>query len=385
MPLNHSRHLLRWMVLALLLPILTGCWDRQEIEDRASVSAIAVDMGKKEELQVSMQIPIPSQLAGGTSGGGGTGGGGGGAGPSGPFQVFTEEGKTIGDALSKIENQIHQPLFYGNIQVILFGEEFAKNGIGRMIDILRRTPEIRRQLWPVVIKGGKAKEALLVKTTAEQIPTDYIRDLLKSGSREEIFPQITLGRLFKDLSSRKNQFPLLNYIIPTESAFKWEGLAIFNEDRMVGSMDHREDLTEILQIREERTGRLVPVQRDGGFVVFKPNELNRKIHVNPDGSIDIQVLVRGSIREKSSKDDLSDPKVLHKLEKIIQTRYEKMAKKVLDRSQKELKSDVFGLGKMVRAYQPAIWKQMNWQKDYPNVPVKISYHVVIRRFGLSAK
>lgn len=376
------RHLPKWVILTLIFPLLVGCWDRREIEDRASVSAVAIDAAKDGKVEVSVQIPIPSQIVGGGGGGEEQGGG---KGPSGPFMLLSEVGDTYTEAMSKITNASNAPIFFGNMQMLLIGEEQARKGINPILDVLRRTSDIRRQLYPVVIKGKKAKEALNIKVSAEQIPTNYIRDMLQSGIKNGIFADITLGQLLIDMGNPNCQFPILNYIEPVENSFRWAGIAAFNRDKMVADIHPRESVTQILQIRTKQRGRVVLLPRTGGYITFRPYRAARDIQINPDGSIFVNVKVVGSIQEKTSDDDLSKVEVLEGITKQVESTYNSMADQLLQRSQKEFKADIFNIGDYVRAYHPGLYQSMNWQEDYPNVPITIRYDVTIQRYGISAR
>lgn len=368
--------------MILIIPLLAGCWDRRELEGRASVSAVAIDTTQDGKVELSVQVPIPSQIVGGGGGGDEQSGG---KGPSGPFMLLSDIGDTYTEALNKITNASNAPLFFGNMQVILISEDQARKGIGPFIDVLRRTSDIRRQLYPVIIKGGKAKEALNIKVIAEQIPTDYIRDMLRSGIKNGIFADVTLGQLLIDMGIPKCQFPILNFFKPMENGFKWEGLAVFNKDKMVTDIHRRENISEILQVRTNQKGQLVLLPRTGGYISFQPYRSTRDIQVNPDGSIYVNVKVIGHIHEKTSNDDLSKEEVLNGITKQVESTYESMTNDFLHRSQKELKADVFNIGNYVRAYHPKFYKSINWQEDYPKIPITIKYDVTIQRYGISAQ
>lgn len=52
--------------------MLTGCWDKIEIEDRAFVMAIGIDLSSSNKRYVvTFQFPNAAQITKGTSGGGG--------------------------------------------------------------------------------------------------------------------------------------------------------------------------------------------------------------------------------------------------------------------------------------------------------------------------
>jgi spore germination protein KC len=61
-----------WMSLFLL----TGCWDRVELNDVALIRGIGLDKNEDNRIEVTAEISIPTIQSGGSQGGGGSGGGG---------------------------------------------------------------------------------------------------------------------------------------------------------------------------------------------------------------------------------------------------------------------------------------------------------------------
>ena len=57
--------------------LLSGCWDRVEINDLAIVTAAAIDATDDNQIELSLQVFIPKALGSGGGQGGGGGGGGG--------------------------------------------------------------------------------------------------------------------------------------------------------------------------------------------------------------------------------------------------------------------------------------------------------------------
>ncbi|MDQ0418631.1 Ger(x)C family germination protein [Croceifilum oryzae] len=377
------RHLPKVLIFMLIFPLLSGCWDRREIEDRSFVSAIAIDSAEEEgQAEISVQIPIPNKVTGGGSGGGG-GDSADGKGPSGPFELLSGVGKTYTEAMHQIISSANDPLFFGNMQVIMISEEQAKKGIEPFMDALKRTSEVRRQLYPVVVKG-KAKEALNIKVPSEEIPTNYIRGMLRSGTKNGIFTDVTFGQLLIDMEIPNCQFPVMNYLEPIEGGYKWDGVAVFNRDKMVGMIHGREDIAGVLQVRTNQRGHVVIAPRSDGAIAFHPYRSGRKIKVKPDGSIEIHIEVTGFIQEKTSKDDLSKVEVIQDVSNQVATIYQDRMKRLITRSQKELQADVLNLGKYVRAYQPKFYNSINWQEEYPNIRITTKYHVTIHRYGISS-
>lgn len=186
------------LLVILSLPfVIAGCWDRQEIEERTSVVAIGVDKVKKENtslLRVTVQIPIPNQIASGAGGGGG--------GKSGleAVRVMSSTGRTFLEAINNLQKRLNQQLFYGHTRIIAFGEEAARNGVDSIIDGLRRDPQIRRLLWPIVIKG-EALDLLKANPKLEQIPTVFLMSMIEIDTKLRRIPDITLGKFYIALSN----------------------------------------------------------------------------------------------------------------------------------------------------------------------------------------
>ncbi|WP_231571157.1 Ger(x)C family spore germination protein [Gordoniibacillus kamchatkensis] len=174
------------LVFVLAVPLLSGCWDRQEIEQRAVVLGVGIDVASEQtvnknegevshlrgsfpepetgNIRVTMQIAVPGRIPLGP-GVSGSGGGGGGAGGQNTVWVVDGFGQTINDALNNMQQSVALPLFYGHLRVIVISEAVAKKGIQNLNDFLRRNPEIRRMTW-MVVSRGKAAEVMRLRRSS---------------------------------------------------------------------------------------------------------------------------------------------------------------------------------------------------------------------------
>ncbi len=366
------------MVISLFSGLLLGCWDRQEIEMRMAVTAMGIDLSK-EGYKFTTAVPIPQLIVGGAGGGAGEGGN--------PVEFFSVKAKNLSEAGYKLETQASKVRFVGNMQVILFSEAVARQGIESFLDLFRRDPEIRRQLWPVVVKGTAENAITKTVTNMEQIPTNFIRDMLDKGKRVETVPDFDLGRLFVELSSKSRQAPLLNYIIAEKDKYHWEGIAVFKRGKMIGLLKDLEEINVLLQTRFGYKGRLVMAQCGEDHtnnISFLPSSFSREIKVTERPEIQVNVHVKGKIYEKNCSLNLRDEKNLSLIEKKIAATYKEAAERLVRRAQQEWKWDIFHFGDHVRAYHPTIWNRDNWWQSFPNIPIKIDYQVKINRIGMQS-
>jgi len=369
----------KWGIVCLCCLLLTGCWDSLEIEKRTLAVSLAVDK-EKEDFVVSIQVPNPRQIAGG-----GEGGGGGQGGPE-AIEIFTGTGKTIGEALIDIQSKTNYPVFFGHAQTFFVSEAVAKSGLSSIIDFLRRSPQVRRQLWPIVVKG-KAMDALQTQVKLEQIPTDYMRHLIEMNVRPGRIPEITLGDVLIDLSTPWKHASILYYIEAKKNAFEWLGMAVFKRDKMVGVLDIGE-ATPLLQLRYGKRGfNFVAPCGNGrkGITVFRPKEIERKIDVSAKPSIDIRISLVGDVEEKTCPIYIKDPSDYRKLNQQIAREFEMKGQTLVQKAKRQLNTDIFQLGDYIHAYHPDLWKRLDWEKDFARIPINVHYSVNVGRVGLEAQ
>ncbi|HWO96477.1 MAG TPA: Ger(x)C family spore germination protein, partial [Bacillus sp. (in: firmicutes)] len=128
--------------------LVSGCWDRVELNDLAIVTAAAIDKKGENEIELSIQVFIPKTL----SSGGGQGGGGGSGGGT-MTLVTSKKGANLADALSKLQSEIPRKVFWGQCKVFIFGEKLAKEGIQEQMDFLLRHPQPRERAYMFVSEG----------------------------------------------------------------------------------------------------------------------------------------------------------------------------------------------------------------------------------------
>lgn len=365
---------------ALLLLGVTGCWDRKEIEERTSVVAIALDR-HPAGIRVSVQVPIPVKIIGGASGGGG-----GSATGVQNVHTFSTAARNITEAFMRIQNTSNQRLFLGQARILIISEDVAKAGLREELDALRRHPEIRRNIWLLVVPG-EAHRLLKISPDLEQIPADYLINIVRSGTEEERIPNITLGQFLINLSNTSRQ-PVANVLEPLRTTARWKGVALFRNDRLVGHFSPGETWV-FMQLSQGTHGGTVtcscPEGNRGSFT-FTPRKANLKRHARMENGtlfLHLDVTLDGVINEKNCPTPFDSPQHLRAYEKQVERELEKTAHAIIRYAQQR-KTDVFDLGFYLRARHPDIWKrqQKTWdEKGFPAAKVTVTYHVRIKQRG----
>lgn len=376
------------LILLVFTAILSGCWDRRELDERSTVVAIAVDKLEGADLDethekyiVTVQIPIPTKIAGGGEGGGGEGG-------AGSVQVMASTGLSLQHALDNLQKRINHQLFLGHTRVLLVSEDVAREGVNDIIDFFRRNPHTRR-LLSVIITQDKARDALNVLTSLEQVPAVYLISIIENGSRQGLIPQITLGD-FNIALSTPYLDPLTYYSRAGETDFSWKGLALFKEDKMVGSLTERESWLLMHLIKQGPGGNFI--------FQFDQNDKARQLIVKPgstktdlktkvsDGQVTAryEVELEVDIRENTAGHKLGNQKQLTQLAHQIARHLERESQRLIGKLQRE-GVDALSLGLEIKAHHYKEWKRLNWETVFPKAKIEVHYDVKIRRTGLQTQ
>jgi spore germination protein KC len=396
------------LVFVLLLPILSGCWDSVDIDNRATVLGLSIDKAEEDAeeeeteithlqgtfqapeedlIRVSAQIAVPGRIPLGPRAGGG-------GGDKEPVWVVSVVGRTIEDAMMGLQQEVSDEITLGHLRVIVISEEVAREGVKRYNDYFRRNPEIRRAA-SLVISDGSARKFMEVAPELERIPSLYLAAMVENATDLGKFPTHFIGLFWRILSS-KGQDPYLPYLkIKEADNIQINGLAYFKGDKMVG-------ITKPLQI-----GFYMAVIGEGqggysGFVNVPETEhkvvvraVSRKSSIKTslkDGKphVDIKIRYETEIDEKDeSKLKLDNNDIIQKIEKETSKSSEKSVQTLIQQTQED-ESDIFGFGEYFRAKHSNYWNREiqtreKWHEAYKELEVTVEVVTHIRRVGMKAE
>ncbi|WP_059105703.1 Ger(x)C family spore germination protein [Shouchella shacheensis] len=399
-------------LLILLFPLLSGCWDSVDIENRATVLGLAIDEAepgaeqeedknishlegvssepKGELIRLTAQVAVPGRIPLGP----GTGGGEGGGEESEPVWVLSVVGHTLDDAFNNLQQEVAEELFLGQLRVIVISEEVAQKGVNRFNDSLRRNPKVRRTAWMVVSKE-KAGTYMNIAPQLEPVPTLYLSNMVENSVDLGKFPEDSIGLFWRRLSS-KGQDPFLPYLeIKAGENVQINGLAYFKGDQMIGTIDPIQIgiYMGLAGHREGGYGAFVPIPGTDTQILDQPYSRQTRIKTTiQEGKPSVKVKLRYELvlDEKIEETiDLSDSHIIEKIEEKGSEEIADSAEELIAKMQEE-GSDIFGLGEYIRAKHPGYWNQEietkeRWQEVYKDIEVDIECTYYIRRVGMKAK
>lgn len=376
------------LVVVFSISLLTGCWDRVEVNDIAIVTAIGLDLIKEDQIRLSLQIAIPSKL-------GPTGGSGGGTGDGSSTYIISETGNTVSEAYRNLQMKISRQIFFSQSRVLLIGEDLARKGIENIIDFHSRYHEPRINSF-IMFTRGEAADVLKNIPKLESVSAEETKELVNLSVGLSIYVMDFQNMLLTDgMEPLAPEFKLssmeVNEKNETEKVQELNGTAVFKGDKLVGWIDKAETRGILWMRNEMETGVItleVPKEDGGGNISI--DITNAEVKITPklehDGVIiTVNVTSDMNVMENDSKLNLDDSKVIEGLQNDVESEIKERIQSVIDIAQKDFQSDIFGFGQAIYKKYPKEWNtryKQNWEQGFSEMEVSIHPEVFIRRIGL---
>lgn len=385
--------------LILLLP-LGGCWDSKYLDDLSIVVAIGVDKDPKNDdnIRVTLQVVVPNQVSDSQSGGGKEGI---------PVTNYTGTGKTLLETFTSMTSLASRRLYFAHNQVMILGEELARNGVEDLFDIVDRDPEIRTDFDMLVAKNAKAEDILKTITSMEKIPVQQIYNMIKTyHERVGVIYPVKAREFIAALQSDQNDaaLPSIELIgnaneaqkksnteqIEPENYLRMDSMSVFKDGRLAGFLNHEE--SQGLTIVKNKLQRMlieIPVG-DKGIVSIAPIQNQTKVEAVFRGRkpvITISVEHKAYVLDNNNSIvKLQDSGQIHWLEHQA----EKIQRELILRSMGRLQSmnsDAAAYAKYVYQTNPKFWKRnkKDWDAIFPDISTKVEVNIAIVGTGIRTR
>lgn len=395
----------RWFGCALLIIVslvISGCWDRRELQERCFVLAVAIDkadegLGPEQGKDVTraetfvqphgekkyrlsfqiLQLPL-SQSSDRTK-----------KGESSTY-VISNTGESLFEMLRDMLGQVGQGLWFENIQVIIISEAAAKqSGLQPMIDFFRRNVEIR-WLTKVLITPGEARSLLEYKPPSGEPSGIFIANSLRMHRKNTHVPgwRTDIGDLIQSLDNKSKV--LMARIELTDNIVKLGGMALFKEGKFVGYVD--EYATKggkfLSGIEKSAIITVACPEHSGKIIVFELFRHDTRLTPHVDGDAiyyTLDIDMRGNLGEIQCgfKHNILDAGEIHKFEQLIADEVKRNVFYAFYTYQ-SLKVDASVFGSKLRAHKPLVWEKVKerWNDDvFPKVSLVVSVNVTIENIG----
>lgn len=387
------------LILGLTIILLSGCWSKKELTEISIVTAVGIDKGKDTKYEVTFQIINPKNVTGGQQQGGQTG-------PA--FNIFKVNANSLEESGSMTNQRLSRILYFDHANLIVIGEELAKEGIFGLLDIFERSPDFRNTAQIVIAKGSTAHDVMSTLSPVDQINANKITMMLEHSEKlwgENI--SLNINELILDLflegsnpvisgvgiigeKSKASQEDNIKSSEPLAQV-NIDDIAVFKEDQLYDWISGPEAKgTMWIRDRVKTTVLNLDWKEIKGAISILTQRGKSKINIEiKDRKPIITILVRaeGSITEVTTAIDLANPDVILQIQSLMKEEIEYDIHAALKYAQEE-KLDIFGLGEKIRAYDPNYWKtiEKDWnEKIFPEIEIKVLAEGFVRRTNLKVK
>jgi spore germination protein KC len=384
-------------ILIMSLPILSACWNQKELTDLAFVMALGIDRGEDDDLyHISFQLVNPGNVSAGQTGGG----------QGLPIAVYKSKGRTITEAARNATKKVSRRLYYAHTNLVVVSEEVARdrNLLLNLLDAFARDPEFRTTTEFLISRDSTAEEIVTTLTILDKLPVSKITKQLKAteamlgenvsvsiddiidgivGSGKE--PIVNGYRLVGNKEEAKKATNLQQ--TTTEALLAADGLAVIKDGGLIDWIESTK-ARGVIWVLDKAKSTNITIRWKGKKNALSMVPIRSKTKVstsfkNGKPVINIKLENEGWVSEANTAIDLMDPKVIGKIEKLV----EKEIKKEIQASVKEaqkLKCDIFGFGDSVHKANPKLWKKLkgNWNDYFADLDVNVKVDSYVRREGV---
>ncbi|MEK8128729.1 Ger(x)C family spore germination protein [Paenibacillus filicis] len=376
----------------LLVTLLTGCWNRRELNELGILSGAAIDkIGN--QYQVSAQVVIPDQVSSRSKGG------------KAPVTLYKASAPTLFEAFRNLTTTSPRKIYTAQIQVLILGESVAQEGVAKVLDLLVRNPETRMNYAVFVAKKTSAESILKVLTPLEKIPADSLYNSLETSSKVWApITKVTVDILIDHMTG-KGIHPVLPGVTiiydakenPSGDETKTDypekpqlsGLAIFKKDKLVGWLGPNEGKGYNYITNKVKTtvgnlkcsdGNLLALE-----IISSHTDLKCRL-VNGKPVIEVQVETEANVGEVTCSMDVTSPLVIEELEKKGAEKANELMKHTVEVMQKQYKTDIFGFGQAIYKTYPELWKRLedDWDERFADLKVVYKTKLHIRNTGMTS-
>ncbi|MFZ5827711.1 MAG: Ger(x)C family spore germination protein [Bacillota bacterium] len=402
------RPLTRMLLALLVIPLLSGCWNKMEIEEGAYALAIGIDRGEELPYSVTVQIAKPGAIAGQEGGGG----------EEKPAVLSTVEAPSLSSALSMLNGFTGRMVNLHHVRAVFVHEELAREDGLNFLDELVRFRQSRQTMFFIVTREKASEFLEEIDAKLAKNPMRYIEELAYNYRRNAMMPaegqlNAIISRLdvayaeplsyYAALVDEEEKRESESVSAQAEAGFKagelprkggsnveMIGAAAFRQQRMVGVLTG-DEVRHLLILQDQFRQAFVSVHDPKMPERYISVQLSRsrpfQFHADLSGPrprLYGLVSLEAEILGVQSGIDYSEPELQALLETSIARQVREPIDRLIEKTQR-WEADVVGFGRHLVSQFPTVdaWEQYRWPEKYPDAEFNITIDVRLRRFGLT--
>jgi spore germination protein KC len=360
----------------LLLLFLTGCWDASELNKKAFVLALALDVTENKKIELVAHVYKPASEKGAASS------------PKGPAYLnIKAQGQSIYEAMDNLMSKTGRAIQWSHMSSIMIGEKVARQHLKENLDFFYRNHEPRLTTNLFIVKG-KAKDYLEIEPYIENTLGQQFREMEKITAKYSSSSIDIDLRKFAIQTRRPVGDTMIPYfklndkkkeIIPISSSLfhKWKmiGFVPFKQIKSIQMLDNKFHYGSI---------ELSCGDQNKEKEAFRVANLKTRLSLKMIGStplVNISTAIEGGTSELRCSSGISkseEQELIKKIQKTVKGNLQE-ALNLLQNKQ----ADVLGIGNLLYADDPKLWETIkkDWPKYFARAKFNIQVDVTINHSG----
>ena len=388
---------LKIFIILYLTVMLSGCWDKVEINERAFVSAIGFDIydeklkkevenndrGEIEMPQVSERNRLlvtyvyPNFESIGKN-----------ATSKNPRYILSVTANNGFQAISTLAARTNKVLFFRHAKAVIIGEDTARDPeiLQGIFDSLERHNQLNKKLI-LLIAEGTAKEVIETEDRLEPVTGTLLSEIIQKRQSSGRYNTETLQDVLTAVDYRGRA--LIPRVIPGKEELKLAGSAVIKNSKLIGWLGELENRA-VMFLLDEIKSETIDIKLNNTWIPFIVTDSSTKKTAEVDGdniTINIEIEMEGYIQQYKLESEISfmDDKIIKSIENEVENLLKKQIDGTLKKLQKEFKVDVINIGDYLSKFKPDTWDKVkdSWEEIFPNVEINVSIDAKLRRIGMT--
>ncbi|WMX58778.1 Ger(x)C family spore germination protein [Peribacillus sp. R9-11] len=343
---------------------LSGCENERIIDEVQIIESLGYDMEENKEVKGTVIYPTFEEKG------------------KASLKDYTTMSDSYEDILPRMNAKSPYPIEIGKLDFVLFGKEFAKQGIDGVITNFSRDPFTGSRMQMGIAEFTAAKILLSSKNANLSFHlSNKINHNIESGNLPKMNLHVFTTNLYDE-----GKDPFLPYLILEEGQIKIDGLALLKKDKYINHINLSQSFIVKALIDGFQNGQYkteITQNQKKGFILLKNLDAKAKYRVGKSESIPsifIDLTINAEIAKSPSWYDLDTNKNLLKLEQILNENFNEEVQRLISLLQ-GYKVDPLGLGDKVRAASRN-WDYQHFKDVYPDLKTTVHTNVKILNTGI---
>ncbi|KOY81637.1 Ger(x)C family spore germination protein [Lysinibacillus macroides] len=378
-------------LLCILTLLLSGCWSKRELNELAIVVALGIDK-VEDHYEITVQIVDPSEISVRQV-----------STQRAPVITYHAQGETIFEAIRKMTTVAARKPYFSHLQVVVLGEDLAKEGIDESLDLIARDHEFRNDFDVIMSYEATAKEVLNILTPIEKIPANKMVNSLRTSEKawgstiavnidelvdmlhkEERGAILTAIEIHGDRKLGMDQTNVQR--VKTSAWLQYAGLAVFKDNQFVGLLSEEDSksisfLNDTIKSTVERIA--CPEKGTLSMEITQSHTKIKGTFERGAPKIDVQINIIQNVDEVGCTINLMESATMDYINQKTAQGIQKRIEKTLETIQQYYQVDILGFCDALHRADAKQWKKIkgDWPTIFPELQVNIDVKVKTQGVG----